>query len=87
LLSFYESQGQRISIFAIDQNALPPEAITKVRCTNSGKYEVCFVPAPEELLAMVGEREQTQAILPQFEHFGDAQPRPSGTENDASHSE
>ncbi len=75
LLSFYESNGRRFSVFVLDKNALPEEGMPKDRCRTSGKYEACLLRAAPELLAMVGDRQQTQAVLPQLERFG-AQQRP-----------
>jgi anti-sigma factor RsiW len=77
LLSFYQMHGQRLSIFAISQNALPPDAITSVRCATSGRYEVCLLPAAPELLALVGDSEQARAILPEFERFRTTQSQQS----------
>ncbi|MGH9345286.1 MAG: hypothetical protein ACRD19_16190 [Terriglobia bacterium] len=85
LLSFYETHGQRLSIFAIDQNALPRNAVKAIHCTSFGRYEVCLLRAAPELLAMVGEKHETEAILPEFERFGVAAPR--GTGNNSSRSD
>jgi anti-sigma factor RsiW len=87
LLSFYETQGQRFSIFAIDQNALPRNAVKGVRCRTFGHYEVCLLRAAPELLAMVGGQRETKAILPEFERFGAARSVPPAREKHASHSQ
>ncbi len=75
LLSFYESKGQRFSLFVLDQHVLPGETAPKARCRSSGKYEVCLLRTAPELLAMVADRQQAHLIVPQLERF-EAQQRP-----------
>jgi anti-sigma factor RsiW len=75
LLSFYDRNGQRFSLFVLSEKALPVAALPKAQCTSSGEYEVCLLRAAPELLAMVGDREQAQALLPQLQRFGEQQGR------------
>ncbi|MGH7781571.1 MAG: anti-sigma factor family protein [Candidatus Binataceae bacterium] len=75
VLSFYESKGQRFSLFALGESALPNGQLPKDNCQSFGKYEVCLLRADPELLAMVADRQQAHVILPQLERFG-ARQRP-----------
>jgi anti-sigma factor RsiW len=73
VLSFYESNGRRFSVFVLDKDALPEQGMPKDQCKTSGKYEACMLRSTPELIAMVGDKQQMQAVLPQLEHFGAAQ--------------
>jgi len=70
VLTFYLTSSGRFSLFVLNQNALPEETMPKDRCSSSGRYEVCLLRVAPELLAMVGDRQQTQAVLPLLERFG-----------------
>jgi hypothetical protein len=59
----------------LSEKAMPEAAIPKSKCTSSGEYEVCLLRATPELLAMVSDRGQTEALLPQLERFGEQQGR------------
>jgi anti-sigma factor RsiW len=63
-LTFYEAHGKRLSLFIADRGRFPSPVIPGSRCTASiGDYRVCLLPASETVLAMVGDSEQTAAML------------------------
>ena len=63
-LTFYEAHGKRLSLFIADRARFPSPVAQGSRCTASiGDYRVCFLPAGETVLAMVGDGEQTAAMF------------------------
>jgi anti-sigma factor RsiW len=67
-LTFYEVEGGRVSLFVVDPATVPARPQPAVGCTATlGDYRVCFVPTSATLLAMVADKHQTAAILPELE--------------------
>jgi anti-sigma factor RsiW len=63
-LTFYEVYGKRLSLFIADRARFPAPVVQASGCTASiGDYRVCLLPAGETVLAMVGDRDQTAAML------------------------
>ena len=63
-LTFYEAHGKRLSLFIADRAHFPSPVAPGSRCTAGlGDYRVCLLPAGETVLAMVGDGEQTAAML------------------------
>ncbi len=63
-LTFYEAHGKRLSLFIVDRARFPSPVAQGSRCTAAiGDYRVCLLPAGETVLAMVGDGEQTAAML------------------------
>jgi anti-sigma factor RsiW len=67
-LAFYEVEGTRVSLFLADPATVPARPQPAVGCVAAlGNYRVCFIPAAGTLLAMVADKQQTAAILPELE--------------------
>jgi anti-sigma factor RsiW len=67
-LTFYEVEGGRVSLFVADPAAVPARPQPTVGCTAAlGDYRVCFIPTRATLLAMVADKHQTAAMLPELQ--------------------
>jgi anti-sigma factor RsiW len=63
-VTFYAVQGKRLSLFIADRARFPSPVARGSRCTASiGDYRVCLRLAGDTVLAMVGDGEQTAAML------------------------
>ncbi len=79
-LTFYEAHGKRLSLFIAERARFPSPITPGSRCSASiGDYHVCLLPAGETVLAMVGDGEQTAALLGPLEEAVGARGR-SGLE-------
>jgi len=79
-LAFYEAHGKRLSLFIAERARFPSPITPGSRCSGSiGDYRVCLLPAGETMLAMVGDGEQTAALLGPLEEAVGARGR-SGLE-------
>lgn len=68
-LAFYESGGERLSLFVADPTTFPL-AGRRVGCTEGlGDKRVCLVAAGPNVLAMVADREQAAIFAPQLERL------------------
>ncbi len=67
-LTFYEVDGKRVSLFVADPATVPARPQPTVGCATAlGDYRVCFIPTSPTLLAMVADKHQTAAILPELQ--------------------
>src|SRR5262249_8573367 len=79
-LTFYEARGKRLSLFIAERARFPSPITPGSRCSASiGDYRVCLLPAGDTMLAMVGDGEQTAALLGPLEEAVGARGR-SGLE-------
>lgn len=69
VLSFYEREQTRISLFVLDRNAVPGRELPETRCESLQNYRVCLVPAASEILALVAHPRQARAVMPELERF------------------
>lgn len=68
-LAFYESGGERLSLFVADRASFPI-ATGRTGCTEGlGGKHVCLVGAGPNVLAMVADRDQATALAPQLERL------------------
>lgn len=66
-LAFYEVHGRRLSLFIASARSLPGGAPTRPSCRPAlGTYGVCLVPNPATVVALVGDRTETSALMSQL---------------------
>ena len=66
-LAFYQAGGKRLSLFIADAASFPVPGRLEGGCgTALGDYRACILPAAPTVLAMVADREQTAAVLPEL---------------------
>lgn len=69
VLSFYESEQKRVSLFVLNRNAVPGDDLPKTRCEILDNYRVCLVPLASEILVMVAHPQQARDLMPELERF------------------
>jgi len=73
-VGFYETQGERVSLFVADASRFPSPVPDAARCEEGlGNYRVCIVPAGDALLLMVADSARASLLLPDVQAavFGD----------------
>lgn len=76
-VGFYETQGERVSLFAADAARFPSPIPDAARCDEGlGSYRVCVAPAGDAVLLMVADPARASLLLPELQ----AAVRPDGTD-------
>ena len=66
-LAFYRSGGKRLSLFIADAASFPTAGRLEGGCGAAlGDYRACVLSAAPTVFAMVADREQTAAVLPEL---------------------
>lgn len=67
-VGFYDTQGERVSLFVSDARSFPSAVPDEPRCEDGlGSYRVCIVPAGETLLLLVADAPRASLLLPDLE--------------------
>lgn len=67
-VGFYDTQGERVSLFVADARRFPSAVPDQPRCEEGlGSYRVCIVPAGETLLLLVADSPRATLLLPDLE--------------------
>ena len=67
-LAFYEVHGKRLSLFVADSTTFPHGDRPRGSCrTALGDYDVCIVPTPSTVLALVGDKHEMAGVLRELE--------------------
>jgi anti-sigma factor (TIGR02949 family) len=77
-VGFYETQGERVSLFAADAARFPSPIPDAARCDEGlGSYRVCVAPAGDTVLLMVADSARASLLLPELE--ADTRPEAADT--------
>jgi anti-sigma factor (TIGR02949 family) len=74
-LAFYAAHGKRLSFFVVDPDSFPPGYQPARGCRTALKdYHVCIIPTSSTVLALVGDKDETAAILSELEALATKHP-------------
>jgi anti-sigma factor RsiW len=74
-LAFYEADGKRLSLFVTDSTTFPFGSPQAASCrTALNDYEVCIVPTPSAVLALVGNKDEMTGALRELESLAGQYP-------------